>query len=379
MIIAIADDITGAAELGGIAIRYNLKVIVSDDVQKVNQVDVLVIYTNTRSMRRGEAIETMRKLTAKAKDLHPALFYKKTDSVLRGHVAAEMKAQMHVMGFNKALLVPINPSSGRVIRDGYYYIKDSLVHETGFSADPEFPIRSSRVDEMLGKERVPVKLIRTHEELMANTISIGEAETEEDLANWARHHDGTVLLAGGGSFFNALLYDTLQIKREYKKAEVQLMEPLCFVSGTAYRRNVERIKEYDPVVSYMPSDVFSGNEIEDFNYQSWLDEALAILWKYNKVIIAIGDKHKAQGNPKLLSNKLAEIVMLLFSWVNISELIIEGGSTAYSIIRELGWHSFIPTEELAQGIVRMSIVGDRELHLTIKPGSYDWPRQWVFN
>src|SRR5262245_35131019 len=103
MIIVIADDITGAAELGGIALRYNLDVMVSDNIDADHYPDVLIAYTNTRSMREHDAVEVMKKLTAKAKQLTPALFYKKTDSVLRGHVVAEMKGQMKAIGFNKGL------------------------------------------------------------------------------------------------------------------------------------------------------------------------------------------------------------------------------------------------------------------------------------
>src|SRR5687767_13628537 len=109
MIVVIADDITGAAELGGIALRYGLKVLLSDDVRTTENVDVLILYTNTRSLQKAEAVEVMKELTSKIKHLHPSLIYKKTDSVLRGYVVAEMEEQMKVLALQKALLVPANP------------------------------------------------------------------------------------------------------------------------------------------------------------------------------------------------------------------------------------------------------------------------------
>ena len=57
-------------------------------------------------------------------------------------------------------------------------------------------------------------------------------------------------------------------------------------------------------------------------------------------------------------------------------MLIEGGSTAHSVIQKLGWQSFTPIEELAQGIVRMKVEGRDDLHLTLKPGSYEWPAAW---
>src|SRR5262245_27954816 len=106
MIIAIADDITGAAELAGIGLRYGLKVVLSVTPADDHDADLLVIYTNTRSMQKRDAAEEMRRLTSKAKEMKPQMFYKKTDSVLRGHVIAELRAQMVVMEIEKVLLVP---------------------------------------------------------------------------------------------------------------------------------------------------------------------------------------------------------------------------------------------------------------------------------
>src|SRR5215213_1202936 len=112
MIVVIADDITGPAELGGIALRFGLKVLLSNDVNLSSNIDVLILYTNTRSLNREEAVSVMTELTNKVKSLKPSLVYKKTDSVLRGYVVSETEAQMKVLGLNKALLVPANPLLG---------------------------------------------------------------------------------------------------------------------------------------------------------------------------------------------------------------------------------------------------------------------------
>ena len=94
MIIVIADDITGAAELAGIGLGYGLRVKLSDDVRQFDQTDLLVIYSNTRSMQKKDAVNEMSRLTASASKLNPSLIYKKTDSVLRGHVVPELEVQM---------------------------------------------------------------------------------------------------------------------------------------------------------------------------------------------------------------------------------------------------------------------------------------------
>jgi D-threonate/D-erythronate kinase len=378
MIVVIADDITGAAEMGGIALRYGLKSIIADDVIADVKADVLIIYTNTRSLRKVEAVEVMANLTKKVAQLNPSLFYKKTDSVLRGHILAEMKAQMKALNFAKGLLVPVNPSLGRIIGNGKYYVTGELIHKTSFANDPEFPIKSSSVLEMLGDEETSTKVVEQNTSLPENGISIGEAKNNEDVSLWATKVDERTLAAGGASFFNALLSMKHHLKNENKKA-VELSSPLLLISGTTFQKNVQRIKDYSQLVSYMPQSIFNEQEVHDSKFEQWQNDILNKLSKHNKAIIAVDNSTNQKTDSNLLREKKARITERILKKVKLEEILIEGGSTAYSIIQKIGWQSFAPTEELQQGIVRMQVEGANDLHLTIKPGSYDWPPEWNFN
>jgi uncharacterized protein YgbK (DUF1537 family) len=209
-------------------------------------------------------------------------------------------------------------------------------------------------------------------------ITVGEAETNQDLDAWANKNDGSLLLAGGGSFFNALLHAKHKQQKK-EKGLVKLSSPLCLVSGTTFSKNVDRIRKYKDAVSYMPPGIFSATSSNNILYDQWLDQALTILKKNNRLIIAIDNSENKRADSKLLGEKLAELVSRLIATSKIADLLIEGGATAYSIVRKIGWHSFEPTEELDQGIVRMKVADEPGLHLTIKPGSYDLPAEWNFN
>ena len=92
--------------------------------------------------------------------------------------------------------------------------------------------------------------------------------------------------------------------------------------------------------------------------------------------ITIGGTGK--GNAELLREKMAQVVKAVVEKTKIHEMIIEGGSTAFSIVNELNWKVFTPTEELAYGVVKMKVANADDLFLTIKPGSYPWPSTWDF-
>src|ERR1700761_4620702 len=139
MIAVIADDLTGAAELGGIGLRYGLRTEIRTSVGTAAGADLLVIAADSRSKSEAAAVEEMTTITRQLRLLQPGWIYKKTDSVLRGHVIAELKAHLQALDFQSALMVPANPALGRTIRDGHYYLNGEPIHESSFSADPEFP------------------------------------------------------------------------------------------------------------------------------------------------------------------------------------------------------------------------------------------------
>lgn len=129
----------------------------------------------------------------------------------------------------------------------------------------------------------------------------------------------------------------------------------------------------------MPQNIFNNGELQDSEFEKWQNDILEKLSKHNKAIIAVDNSTNQKADPNLLREKKATIAERILQKIKLKEILIEGGSTAYSIIQKTGWQSFIPTEELQQGIVRMQVEGINDLHLTIKPGSYQWPPEWNFN
>lgn len=69
MIVVISDDITGAAELGGIALRYGLNTIITTDITNVlPHSDILIIATDTRSDTESGSVKAIKHLMCKLKD-----------------------------------------------------------------------------------------------------------------------------------------------------------------------------------------------------------------------------------------------------------------------------------------------------------------------
>lgn len=382
MIAVISDDFTGAAEIGGIALRNGFSVTLDTSVNANYNCDILVIATNTRSLCKIEAQKQIKEVTEKLLELNPEFIYKKTDSLLRGKVGDELDIQLTVSGKEKVLLVPANPAMNRTIVDGVYYINKIPLMDSNFFGDDFDKGTTSNVLDMIGVAyRDQSFSISLGQQLPQKGFFIGNTPTNEDLMGWANVIDDTMLPAGGASFFNAILS---KIKKERNiSATLNFGQKALYVCGSNHlpsRQKVKAVKDNGGCVLYMPETILCATDYEQ-QIQNWVDEIIASIEKEGKVIIAI-DTIECEPVDNL-SSKLKEIfaivVKKVVKSVSLDELLVEGGATAYAIIEHLEYKKFYPEQELAQGVIRMRIDQVKNMHLTLKPGSYQWTESvWKF-
>lgn len=378
MIVVIADDLSGAAEIAGIGLRYSLDVEVATIVEPDSSAELLVIATDTRSMKEADAIVEVEKITGDILLLQPELVFKKIDSVLRGHVLTEVTAQLNMLDYTRVLVVPANPLLGRTIIDGTYFLNGQPIHKSSFSVDPEFPVNSSSVLKMLRSTGLPVMVKKNTEALPDHGIIIGEVSEQEDLDKWAEQIDGNTFPAGGSGFFSSIMEK--RVIKKSREGETFSEEPgitSLFVCGSTFKKSrdaIQKIKDGGGPVSYMPESILCATEMDDEDYQLWCNEITSFIHARGRSIIAIGPSIAGPGMPAdILRKKTAMVVAKIFQQETIHQLLIEGGSTAAAIIRMLELHTFIPVKEFAPGVVKMKVKGKEDLFITVKPGSYDWP------
>ncbi|WP_008583938.1 four-carbon acid sugar kinase family protein [Niabella soli] len=363
MILVIADDFTGAAEMAGICLGYGLRVMICTEDWIPADTDVLIISTDSRSMDRTAALERVSQVTREAVKMQPGCVYKKIDSVLRGFVADELLVQLELLGLHKAVIAPANPSLGRIISGGKYFINGIEIAASDFAKDPEFAIGSSDVKEMLGGAKI--NLLQKGSPVVEG-LNIAESETVADAGYWASQVDRDCLPAGSGDFFDALL------QRKYIKVNQQnqpaLHTPHLYVSGTSFTVSKNRIREQGGAcVAYIAAGLITG-ALPD---EDWLTKAGIVLQQYQRLIIAFDDSIDTRNfDAVVLRNKMAEYVKAVVDRFGIQELLIEGGATAAAVFQALGARCFEPLYEWERGIVQM-----KTGHLTciVKPGSYELP------
>jgi D-threonate/D-erythronate kinase len=383
MIVVIADDLTGAAELGGIGLRYNLDVEVALEVNPSSTADLLVVSTDSRSKKEKEAVAEMAKVSKDVLSLQPQIIYKKVDSVLRGHIIPELRVQMEVLKKQRTLLVPANPALGRTIENGLYLIHGKPLAETAFRDDPEFPVKSSFIKGILPVSMFPLE-VKTHSDSLERAgIIVGEASTKEDLDKWAARADGNSLLAGGSGFFSALL-NSLNIKKKDAPIEARAFAGnKLYVCGSAFTSSSIRVSALAGkrgLVHYLPVNLVANENVTMADVQHFGDELSKHFQEMGTAIIAIAPESVNKIiTPLQLRERMALLVRYLFGKLVIDELIIEGGSTASAIFNTLQLKRLFPSNEYAPGVIRCRAEEPENLYITLKPGSYNWPKEvWTF-
>lgn len=370
MIAVIADDLTGAAELAGISLRFGLKVQICTGELTVSNDDVLITSTDSRSMNIKDALRTTSLRIHELMALRLEFIYKKTDSVLRGHVMAELSLQMQILHARRSILLPANPSLGRYIRDGRYLLGDRPIQETAFSMDPEFPVRSSRITDMLRDSSVHI--LKPGDAWLTEGIMVGEASSSEDLSYWVNNMKSDILPAGAGDFFTALLAHRFNLL-PHDAIEPDL--PFLYVKGTAIKEPAMESKmaaEVHGTALMIDSALIS---LDNAFRKDWMTKAQHILHTNGRLFIAFDDACMgSDADPQKLRDTMADLVRALTETTWLKEIFIDGGSTAAAVLAALRITRLHPVGEWQRGVVRMRA---GNMHITVKPGSYPLPESIV--
>ncbi len=365
-LVVLADDLTGAAEIAAIAHQSGLRAVVhTTPPTGKSDADVLVCDTNTRLLPPARAARAVADLVQLLKRRSHVSFFKKVDSVLRGPVLAEVNACAAALGRRRTLLVPCNPSLGRVIRDGHYFVGGVPLHRTAFARDPHHPRQTSDVRALLAGEKGSslVSLPRTGR-LPESGLVIGEADTPADVPFWAGQVDRHTLPAGGADFFRAWL----QSRRAYGPRVLSAPLPqggTLLLSGTGTPPTP---------LSPLPCPVV------ELSLRS-LPTAAALAARLQPALDKSGfaaiamprTLGRSSTAPARLHRLLVRLAVRLHDADAFRHLIVAGGATASGVLHAFGWTELEVARVWGPGVVTLRPAAAPDFVVTLKPGSYAWP------
>lgn len=380
MLCVIADDFTGAAEIAGVALRYGMAGEVQTELRADVDAPLICVDTDTRSCRAEVAARRVALVARQCRAAGLRSVFKKVDSAVRGNVVAELSALMGAFSLDRALLVPANPTLGRVIIDGQYLVQGTPLHLTDFARDPEYPAKTADVRDILTQTGYePIHVLPSGAGLAAAGIIVGETASHEDVTAWACRLDRGTLPAGAAEFFGAFL-EQIGFERLERASLVGRRATAgrsLFVSGSVSDQShafCRRSEVRGIPVLRMPVGLFEQDAQAPRLVREWSDAAVRGFATCAQVIVAIDRPLRHEpGLPHRLSGHLGAVVQHVLAQIALKNVFIEGGATAAALARRLGWKRLIARREMAPGVVSMQVDPDPGPLITLKPGSYGWP------
>ncbi|MFE4911546.1 four-carbon acid sugar kinase family protein [Streptomyces sp. NPDC056652] len=187
-VLALADDLSGAAETA-VALRLPGRIVLGPaPAAPPAEGEALVLDLDTRQLPADEAARIVGEAVRGA--AAGTVLIKKTDSLLRGNLAAEAAA--YARGAAGLVIAPALPVAGRTVRDGVVHLRGTPLHATDAWRAESLPVPHS-VAAALGGLRtagVPLGAVRSPRaeltvllrDLMAAGLRpVCDAETDADL------------------------------------------------------------------------------------------------------------------------------------------------------------------------------------------------------
>ena len=387
MLIVLADDFSGAAEIGGIGYRYGLNAEVQLKFDASSTADLIVLDADTRSLTKAGAINKTENLV---KDLISSgkqiQLFKKVDSVFRGHIVAEINVLQQYFNYKRVLLLPANPARGRKIISGEYFVNDLSLNKTVFVNDPHFPALSSYVEKIIATASSALPHIHLTQgiKLPDSGLITGDVTCKEDIANYLANSDNGDLCCGAAECFEAFLENKGYVVMNKSPDKTVLQWPYfsLIISGSTVKDQFEnrKIKKLTLQPISLPGQ-WNGNQfiLEKNKAEEWHEEISKLLLQHKIAAIHIDHEVKPVNKAtEIFSNYFIRLMRYISEKQGRANIhfALTGGATASVIIRSEGINTLKVEKEIAPGVVTLINQKTKGL-FTVKPGSYLWPAFFI--
>ncbi|HHF98767.1 MAG TPA: four-carbon acid sugar kinase family protein [Candidatus Aerophobetes bacterium] len=355
---AIADDLTGAGEIGSILAENNKKSLVinegleKDDIERLtSEYEGIVINLNTRSLNPQNAYSKTKYFLETFPGIKDRLIYKKIDSTLRGNLVEEIEAILDLKCCDAILFAPALPRLERITVGGYHLVNRLPVVRSYYAKGTFSNLQSSYLLALFSEKskyrtgRIPIATVEKGPEKIIDSIEfyhekgvkilLSDACTDEDLYNIKEAilnvNVGIIPVGSSGLFYQFF---------PEKKEEIPLSPPCLVVCGSLNkitRKQVEKLREKESV-EYIELDL-SGIFTENEKKEKYIKPAREILRKGCTLILATPPKECKIYQNKLFRKKISELLGNLTAEIvkscKLCGLILTGGSTALSVMNKL--------------------------------------------
>lgn len=373
-----ADDFTGAADVGVQFLSSGRRVTAVIDGCSDSNADVVIRSSGTRNSGEKEAYDKVKKMFTEIKEEGFDRFYKKIDSTLRGNIAAEIDAILEMIDETESIVIAAAfPEMGRVIKNGEHYLNGIPLMETFVAKDMAAPVKEGNLLKIF-KEALHISLEdirngRVYEKLKNNKqrVIVADGETAEDMDSVAEALVGTGYdryIAGAAGIVNYLF--------NYWERENRV----AVISGSCSEISLEQINNFLKENCEENFDIINMNSEMILKKQFILDEniknrdiVVTTILQKNEIELSREFFEKSgytnREGSAMLSEIFSDYVAGMIKKQGIKNLIILGGESSEKILKKLGINEMELFFCIENGI---SVAKSKNMryNIIVKPGNF---------
>jgi len=398
-LLIISDDFTGALDTG-VQFASNgaaTYVMVDSQINYKNiasNVEVVVIDAETRHLNKEEAYKTLFSIVSEAIKIGIPYIYKKTDSVLRGNIGAELTAMLQASGSKHIHFIPAFPKMGRTTEGGIQFVNGVPLSQSVFGQDPFEPVRHSDIKKIIASQcETEVTIMGTEiNELTssADGILVYDSVCNEDIENIATGlmEKAEMHIIAGCAGFASILPKLLKIGGE-RPLVPEIKANMLVACGSVNPVSVAQCNDAEskgaPRFRLSPEQKLSPDWAESCDADAFIDKLNASCEKNPMVILDTNDMedgenttisaHKRGITSAEMRTKITSVMgRLLEKLIDKGfdgTILIMGGDSYIGFIRQAGIKLVSPICEMDCGVVLSQLkYKEKTLNVISKSGGF---------
>lgn len=401
----IADDFTGGTDLAGILVKAGMRTVQTVGVPAGGapaDVDAIVVALKSRTTPVAEAVADSLAALRWLQRAGCQQFYFKYcstfDSTADGNIGPVAEALMQALGCDFTIACPAFPENKRTVYQGYLFVGDVLLNESGMQNHPLTPMRDANLVRVLQAQstgRVGVvahavvaqgadAIVKRLQTLRAegHALAIADAVGDADLMALGQACADMPLVTGGSGLGLGLAANFSRAGLLTAAHGANTDFPVAgglqaVVSGScsqATLRQVARMQATHPSFQVHPAALARGDDVVA-DALAWADVHLPqgpVLVYASATPEAVHASQAALGVQQagaLVEEALSAIAQGLVAR-GVGRLIVAGGETSGAVVKGLQVSSLRIGPEIDPGIPWTFTEGSKPLALALKSGNF---------
>ncbi|WP_439240640.1 3-oxo-tetronate kinase [Lonepinella sp. BR2474] len=399
MLGVIADDFTGASDIASFLVENGLKTVQMNGVPKSplnGQVDAIVISLKSRSNPVEQAIKQSLQALHWLQENGCSQFYFKYcstfDSTAKGNIGPVTDALLAELKDDFTVITPALPVNGRTIFNGYLFVGEQLLSESGMRNHPITPMTDANLVRLMDAQAQGKTGLVAYADVIkgADNVKARFAQLKADGYRYAVVDavDNSQLailaeavadfkLVTGGSGLGAYIAERLSGGKKGTDAFVPNKGKTVVLSGSCSMMTNTQVNTYKTKAPHYYLDIekaINNTNYVDELYQWVINNLEGELAPMVYATVAANQLKQIQtqfGGDKAshaIENVFAQLAEKLKAY-GVTNFITAGGETSSIVVQQLGFAGFHIGKQIAPGVPWLKAV-EEPIYLALKSGNF---------